>query len=428
MSAIAFRWLVDIPQIDLLLFVLGTYGLCGLFLTPTFWRKGLSAAALVACVLPFSAQFGTGLGFPVRVLTAHAVERLLSFWQITAISSHDIIVLENGIAHVDLPCSGLKSLWTGTLFLIAATWLEGRQVGARWVLVCFSNLLFLSSANTARVLVLVLITHVWQQPQITQILHVPLGLLGFIGSCALAWVMLQTVPRNSDFRLESVRQGRKVAQSYEQPQNPKASSVATGTACPDSSQNLKRTQSLLLGFVIVLALMAPLRPVPEMRAIAFHWPQQMVSERISLTPAEQSTFNDSATVTSDKLRFTLGNLSGSMLLVTSTAWYAYHPPELCLVGNGLKVDWMKKKWLTPEVKARWLSLQDGKLSAAYWFQSPQRTTDDFLARIWDYVSHRQKTWVLVSILFDRLNQPDSPDIQAFTTTIHDVIARELKRT
>jgi exosortase O len=98
------------------------------------------------------------------------------------------------------------------------------------------------------------------------------------------------------------------------------------------------------------------------------------------------------------------------------------------VGNGLKVDWMKKKWLTPEVRARWLSLQDGKLSAAYWFQSPQRTTDDFLARIWDYVSHRQKTWVLVSILFDRLNQPDSPDIQAFTTTIHDVIARELKRT
>ena len=45
-----------------------------------------------------------------------------------------IIVLENGVAQVDVPCSGLKSLGTGTLFLLAATSMEDRKLGGRWLL------------------------------------------------------------------------------------------------------------------------------------------------------------------------------------------------------------------------------------------------------------------------------------------------------
>ena len=37
-SAIALQWLVDIEQITVILFVLGTYGLCGLFIQPTIWH------------------------------------------------------------------------------------------------------------------------------------------------------------------------------------------------------------------------------------------------------------------------------------------------------------------------------------------------------------------------------------------------------
>ena len=47
-SAIALQWLVDIEQITVILFALGTYGLCGLFLQPAMWRKGLPAATLIA--------------------------------------------------------------------------------------------------------------------------------------------------------------------------------------------------------------------------------------------------------------------------------------------------------------------------------------------------------------------------------------------
>jgi exosortase O len=400
--ALALQWLIDIEQIRVIFFALGTYGLCGLFLQPDIWRKGLPTAALIAAILPFCAQFGTGLGFPVRVLTARVVEQMLSVWHIAAVSSYDIIVLENGIAHVDLPCSGLRSLWTGTLFLLAVTWLEGRQIEIRWLLVCGASLFLLVLSNIVRVLILVLITNVLQQPTSAQMLHLPLGLLGFICACGLTWVMLQTVPKHS---------------------SPAPTAPERAPPAPPAI----KLQALLLVFIITLALIPqPHHPQEKPLSIAsLNWPQQMVSERVPLTVAEQRFFDNTSAIVPEKRRFGLGELSGSILLVSSTSWASYHPPELCFVGSGLKVDRTQRKWLTPNVLARWLSLRDGKLSATYWFQSPEQTTDDFLSRLWSQVTRRQKNWVMVSVLFDSSKNPDSPKIRAFATTIHDVIDHSL---
>lgn len=462
-SAIAFRWLVYIPQLNLLLFLLGSYGLWGLFIPSSLWRKGLPAAILVACVVPFSTEFNSGLGFPVRVLTAHAVEQMLSAWHIVAISSHDIIVMENGIAQVDLPCSGLKSLWTGTLFLLAATWLERRQLGIRWLLVCTANLVLLAIANTIRVLLLVMIIEVWQQPQVAQVLHLPLGVIGFILACAFSWMLLQTVPQNSqglmlattvfrdlsllpkDKKQGSLEKGNPngrgnlgywsnsaLAQKdgqwrlHKQNEHPQATGlVKTGVSY--QFQQKSKSITWLLIVVIALGLVGQIQPIQDkVNAIAsIQLPQQLVSEPLPLTEAEQRFFDNPALPIAQKQRFVYGNLSGSMLLVASSAWQAHHPPELCLVGNGFKVDSIKPTLLNQSVKARWLSLQDGKRSATYWFQSPQGTTDDFLSRIWDYIAHRNKTWVLVSVLFDNEHNPDSAEIQTFASAIHDAIHQSL---
>lgn len=396
-SAIALQRFVDILQLSAILFALGTYGLCGLLLSPTVWRKGLPPAALVACILPFSVQAGTGLGFPVRVLTARIVEQLLSAWHVAAISSYDIIVLENGIAHVDLPCSGLRSLWTGTLFLLATTWLEGRQIGIRWFLICGINLLLQVVANIVRVTILVVIMHL-QQPAFAQMLHLPLGLLGFICACAISWAMLQTVPKHSS---------------------------PTLAAAPAVPASIFPTY-LLLFFLITLALIPQ---VPQSQAkplfiASLNLPPTIVRQ-VPLTTAEQNLFNNSASAIAQKQRFVFNSVTGSMLFVSSTSWNAYHPPELCFVGNGLKVDRMDRTWLTSEIQGRWLSLQDGKLSATYWFQSPVQTTDDFFSRFWSQVTRRQKIWTMVSVLFDRYYSPDNPEVRAFATTIHDVIQNSL---
>ncbi len=405
-SAIALRWWLDIEQLTILLFLLGTYGLFGLVIAPAIWRKGFPLVSLIACLIAFSSQVGIGLGLPTRVLTAHAVEHLLSSWQIAAISSYDIIILENGIAQVDLPCSGLKSLGTGTLFLFAATWLESRKIGIRWLLVCLTNCFLLLCTNTIRVLLLVLITYVLKQPQFAQILHIPLGLMGLGCACGLSWLMLQTVPKQEETR--KVRQPEELEK------------LSSSTSIP--------AQALLLAFILALAPINQLYHPPIASPISLsglQWPEQMVAEPIKLSPSEQRFFSNNPKIASEKIRFELGNMSGSILVVANTTWRTYHPPEVCLLGTGLKVEQMEPKRLTSDVKARWLSLSKGKYSATYWFQSPTETTDDFLSRLWSEVTHHQKNWVLISVLFDGAMNPESSEIQKFTTLVHDAINQNL---
>lgn len=396
------QWLLDVPQISVLLFAIGTYGLLGLFISPRIWRKGIPAAIISACILPFSVQFGTGLGFPVRVMTAKTVEHILAVWQIGVISSHDIIVLENSVARVDLPCSGLKSLWTGTLFLLAATWLENRQIRFKWLLVCLVNILLLVAANIGRVLLLVIISNVYHRPDLGQIVHLPLGLIGFISASLVTWLLLQKVPR---YKLQA---------------------VAKSESIPLHPASLSK-QVIVCVCILGIALI-PQPPQVSTSAIAsIQMPLAAHATPIELTAVETEFFANYPGAIAQKHRFEQENISGSILFVSSNSVQAYHAPELCLLGNGLKIDKMQQKQLAPEVLGRWLSLNNGKLAAAYWFQSPQHTTDDFLTRLWAQITRKDRLWVMVSVLFDEAEQPDTPAIESFTTNIHDAIASALQR-
>jgi exosortase O len=401
MGAIVLKWSLNIPQLTLLCFILGSYGLIGLFISAAAWYRGLTLATITACVVPFLVAFNSGLGFPVRVITAHAVAQALSDFHLSAVSSHDIIVMENGIAQVDLPCSGMKSLWTGTVFLLGATWLESRQLGLRWLLVAIANLLFLIAANIIRVLILVITIEVLGQQQIADVIHLPLGIVGFIIASGLTWVLLQKVPRNSPNL-----------------------SITADISEPKYTNQLNHhfNYQRLLSLVIILGIMGQFKPLTEHISLkSINLPSEIITETLPLTVAETDFFASPANPLVQKLSFQSDRLTGSMLMVASDTWQSHHPPELCFLGNGFKVDSMNSTVLNDSIHARWLSLQNGKLSAAYWFQSEQSTTDDFVARIWDHISHRNKTWVLVSVLFDHAENPDSTEIKNFSNSIYQTI-------
>lgn len=396
-SAIILKWSINIPQLTLLCFILGSYGLLGLFLPIATWHKGLNLAVISACLVPFLVAFNSGLGFPIRVLTAHAVAQTLAEFHLSAASSHDIILMENGIAQVDLPCSGMKSLWTGTVFLLGATWLERRQLGFRWLLVAIANLSFLILANIARVLILVILIEVWQQKQVADILHVPLGIVGFVLAGFATWLILQKVPQHSS----------QLSITTENPKNQKS--------------NLK----WLLTTVIILGIVGQFQPrqLNQSKITAIDLPSEITTETLALSSAEANFFSSAANPLVQKLSFKSDQLSGSMLMVVSDTWQAHHPPELCFAGNGFKVDSMNSQLINDSINARWLSLKNGQLSASYWFQSSETTTNDFVSRIWEHISHRDKTWVLVSILYDEAENPDSMAIKNFSNTIYQTIDR-----
>jgi exosortase O len=395
-AAIFTRWLIAVEQLPVVLFLFGTYAMLGLCLEPTIWRKGLPIGAAIACLLPFGVQFSTGLGAPARVLTSQGVAFVLHQWKIPAISTEDIILLDTGVAYVDNPCSGLKSMWTGTLFFLAATWLEGRQIGLRWLVVCIANLGLLAIANSSRVIVLVVLTYVLKQPLFAEMMHVPLGLMGFLMASAAAWGLLRWVPRQPT--LETLKARSSPRSTF------KAPSIIT---------------------VCILAL--TLIPQPQLVATApwdvsaLKWAPQIQSQLVPLNPYEQKFFANYPGVTTQKQRFQFQGITGSLVLVASPTWQAHHAPELCLTASGYRIESMVGQALTPNVTGRWLELDGGQKTAVYWFQSATRTTDDFFVRFRGEIFRTDPSWTLVSMVFDQPHSPNEVPIQTFLNLVHDTL-------
>ncbi len=424
-AAVLLPWVLDLEQLQGMVFLLGSYGLVGLVLPAGLWTRGLPLAILLAWTVPFSLEVSVGLGFPLRMLTAHWVEQMLAQWQISALSSQDIIVLETGIARVDLPCSGLKSLWTGILFLLLATGLERRRIGLRWLGVCLLQVGLLTAANTGRVLVLVLLTQVAQQPQLGHLLHLPLGLVGFAAACTLTWVLLQTVPRNS------LRPANQRSLGDANDQDPAA--VALSQTPARRQPGPVSVQLGLLGGLVGLLLLPQPVPQPLAAVAPLNLPASVAHQSLALTPAEQRFFGEYPGVVATKDQFQFQGISGSFLRVASPSWRAHHAPELCLLGNGFQIDHSERRWLqaeqrsslSPDFPSRWLSLNQGQWTAVYWFQAAHQTTDDFLVRLWQEITHREQNWVLVSLLLDQPQPAHQPAVTEFLTTLHSTVERSL---
>ncbi|MEN9231231.1 MAG: exosortase O [Thermostichus sp. DG02_5_bins_236] len=379
----------------------GFYGLLGLGLPGFLWWRGLPFALGISVLLPFGAAFGSGLGFPARMVTAQVVEQLLKARGVAAISSHDIILLENGIAHVDLPCSGLKGLWVGGCFLLGATWLEGRRIDWRWLGVASFTLVALMMANILRVWGLVEVGYGLSQPQLAELLHVPLGVLGFVSACGLSWLALQWVPAWG------------IAPSENRP---------SSTASPKSPP-------WGLWLVLPLLWLGSLGLPPSVRIPQALDVQQVqigsptwVITPLALTAAEQDFFRPQEGTTVVKTHFDTGTVQGSLLLVGSSSWRQHHAPELCWAASGFRVATMIPVELNPDLKARWLTLEQGIPGSAvassgfYWFQSAQGTTDNLLSRIGSELQgtlrQTDPRWVLVSGVLEGFYSPDEPEIQS----------------
>ena len=397
--------LLDINTLSAIFFGLASYGLVGLWLTPASWRQGLPAALLLIGVLPFGEHMQTFIGYPMRAATAEIVRAGLAFAGIASNGVDTILVLENGIAQIDLPCSGVKSLWTGALFLLAATWLDKHALNARWLGVAFCFAILLFAANVLRIGALVLSAQVFNLPVVAQMLHVPLGVLGFVGACAAAVLGLRACKRVHDA-----------------PAQNKTFAPAARWFAP----------ALLLAVCGMAMLYAP-RPETGLaiQTPAWNFPAALHTEPLPLKPDEIAWLTRDGAESAARFRFAYQGIRGTMILVPSKTWRAHHYPERCFQVYGLTTDASRAQIVTRGFPIRAVTLRDPKtdarLDAAYWFQSAARTTDDYGTRIWADTAAPAERWVLVSILFDtRIDESDAR-VNALHHTLHRVIANELEK-
>ncbi|MFC1466283.1 MAG: exosortase O [Candidatus Brachytrichaceae bacterium NZ_4S206] len=401
---------LDVNILAASLFGLASYGLLGLWLAPGIWRAGLPVALLLISALPFGDFVDVFIGYPMRIATAAIVRDGLAAAGVASMGLETILVFENGVSQVDLPCSGVKSLWTGALFLLAATWIEGRRLGLRWIAAAlgFAALLFI--ANTMRVAALVISGEVFGLRLLAEMLHVPLGVLAFIIACTAGVGLLRFVPLNA--LLDE----------------------------PDAKHEPRRAYWLaptLIAGLFALNLLGiftnhPPAESPGSSTSPTPWtlPAELHTQPAPLKPGELAWLFEDGAERVERLRFTWRGHTGSLLLVTSTHWRAHHKPERCFENSGLGVQSEATHLVAGHAPVRVLSLTDqsagSHLSAAYWFQSATRITDDYTARLWAALSPQPERWLMVSVLFDEAIDPRSADAEALYLALQSTVRSHLR--
>jgi exosortase O len=397
---------LDINTFSASLFGLASYGLLGLWMRPHDWRRGLPTALLLVGALPFGEHLQTFVGYPLRVLTANIVHDGLGAIGVHSLSADTILVFESGFSKIDLPCSGIKSLWTGGLFLLAATWIERRPINFRWLLVAVGMAFLLLAANLGRVAALVLVGQVAGWGDLAAMLHVPLGVLGFSGACAAALFSLRWVQRPSD----------PITTTEEEAALSRPIWLAPG----------------LGGVILIMALLYVPRPQPAYAQAPLQWqfPTELTVSPWALTDQEREWLEIGVVREAYRWRFEWRDLSGSMLFVASTDWRAQHRPERCFEVYGLSTEGSETILVDADFPIRDLSLSNDQLSedlsAVYWLQSAGQTTDDYATRIWADLAPEKQRWVLVTILFDRAVDPRADEAQALFTALRSTVFTTLK--
>ncbi len=399
---------LDINTFSATFFGMASYGLLGLWMSPRAWRQGLPAALLLVGALPFGEHLQTFVGYPVRILTAALVRDGLRVFGAQSVGIDTILVFENGITKVDLPCSGVKSLWTGGLFLLAATWIERRRINLRWFLVAAAFVFLLLAANLLRVAILVAVGQIAGWTLLAEMLHVPLGVLGFAGACAAAAAGL---------RLTAQAHGTLPADPVSSPE--------TRPARPGWLAPVMAVTVLVFGLLYT--------PRPQTAAAhalpVWEFPAGLQTESWPLSPGERDWLRENEVDSAERWRFEWNGLSGSMLFVTSTTWRAHHRPERCFEVYGLEQDNPYTHLVAPDFPVRMLSLgtsrQPDLFTAAYWLQSASQTTDDYATRIWADIAPDRQPWVLVTILFDAPYDPRAGNAQALYLALKQVVHAHL---
>jgi len=408
---------LDINTLSAFLFGLATYGLLGLWMSPRRWLAGLPAVLLLIGTLPFGEHLQTFVGYPVRIATAQIVQEGLQAVGVYSVGVDTILVLESGLAQVDNPCSGIKSLWTGMLFLIAATWIERRAINLRWFGIAALMGVLLFAANIARVVVLVLVGQVAGWEVIAELIHVPLGVLAFGMVCGVVLLLIRT-QKPSEYQLLT-----KIRASHPEREG------ETGFV----KRPVWLAPALAAGFAGMALIYSP-RPYPVMAQAAINWVFS-TEIQVQVDPLSPNLFawvTSSGAEFADRWDFTwvdnANEINGSLMFLTSNTWRGQHRPERCFEVQGITIETAQTIFFDDEFSAQWVLVSGGpqQATALYWLQSGQRATDDFATRIWSDLGAERQPWVLVTLLLDDVYPPDSAEVREIAELVRTAIANSLE--
>lgn len=377
----------DIDVISCLFLGLTVYGFTGFYMEINEWRNSSVFVLLFSVCLPLSYHIETFFGFPLRILSAKVAETFFSLTGSQAHSTETVLLVENKLSHIDLPCSGIKSLWSISLFSLVLSIIEKYKINFWWTISFLSSWLLVASANIFRI-ILLMMTYSSDFPEtVKESLHVPIGMLAFIGACVATHFIFGLTCRRA--------------------------------APPVVIQKFFDRKSYWIVILILLIAisinqstnqfkLAPEKTVPPQ--------SQNSADSIALTDKEQGLFLRHGVIQFEKKKFHIRDLRGTAFLVLSNSWRGHHHPEQCIQGQGHLIETTKTLVIKDGLHVRSIKIKNSNNEVAYWFQSQEDLTDDYSSRIWSGLVHPNKPYIMVSLYIENGSRSDP---LAFKELIND---------
>lgn len=396
---------LDLTLVSALLFILSGQAVLGLVITPQRWRTMMWPVVVGCALLPLDFYLEPFLGYPLRLFSAKMANGVLQEFGVQAMTVQSIVMVDNRANVVDLDCSGINSLWAGGILYLMLSWLMGLAIGMRWFALGVFFIVLLLTANTIRIVALVLLD-MHAMHAVAEVAHQSLGLVGFTLAFLLVWLLAEKIPRK-----------------------------ASSNAVP-AIKELRFVWPLLPLLVLLLVCFTVLLLYKEKPDAAnstvlaeprIVMPVSMQAQTMKLDEVEQQYFEVTG-ARADK--YALNHINASLVLVTSRWWKAHHVPDYCLQSQGYSID-NKVLWklnsnvdqINPLTAVSMLHLTDADsniYTAVYWFQSGEKTVADYSARVTDTLRNPSRRWTMVSMLFK--GAVDESDLKSQIEAIHQAIA------
>lgn len=368
--------------------ILAGYAILGMYLESRAWKRSLFIVGIIALSLPFAEHIQTFFGFPIRLFTAKVVSIIMELLGFLSFTDAAVIITENNATSIDVPCSGIKSIYTGMIVLLIILFLKKALWSLRLLGIAVGYFLVLLLFNIWRVFSLVYIYDVIHYPTFGNAIHVGIGIVGFsVGTLALWYALDKYVPHRNEIFNERVRK-----------------------------THFFNKYSIILLLILALVIdttyitfSANSNKSIQVQNIVFSAKNLQLNE-LPFTSQEQKFFVNRDVLLSKKYRGrTAAGLEFSLLIITSASSRTHHNPELCLQGAGHKIEKSEIIQLD-DLKLRKLSLNHGQDTIFYWFAAGDKTILDYSERVWEGLKVPNTVWTLVEIGFQGSTDLNNPDI------------------
>jgi len=313
------------------------------------------------------------------MFTATAAQWLLQFSGFETVSSQSILFVENKASVVDLDCSGINSLWAGSVFFLLLSWLTRLVVDVRWWGLWLMLVALLLISNVVRIVALVVLD-LEGMYGMAEIAHTSMSALGFTIAILLVWKFAQTQPKQEP--VVSVPAGANESLSLRWPLVPVTTLLLAAAVIPSADNSLEQ--------------------VPEISIVL---PSALAARPIDLRDQEARFFKVSG-ARATKYQLGASEDNNSVVLVTSNWWKAQHKPDHCLQAMGfsiqnsrvMTVDDPQHDHIKAVTVLDLLDTDSRPYTAIYWFQAESAFTADHYRRMADTFVHPNRTWTMASLL------------------------------